>query len=76
MGEIVLKNTFSLDLFLRMMSKRSQYILNIFLQGLVPIYNQILYKYVLIQWLCLNNIPKHTYNKTRKLKRLKKLIQV
>jgi hypothetical protein len=74
--EIILKNTSSLDLFLRMISKHSQQNLNILLQGLVHIYNQILYKYVLIQWLCLNSISKHTYFRTRKLKRLKRFIQV
>jgi hypothetical protein len=46
--EIILKNTSSLDLFLRMISKYSQQNLNISLQELVHIYNQILYKYVLI----------------------------
>jgi len=49
MCEIVLKNTSNLELFLRMISKHSQQNLNIFLQGLVHIYNWILYKYVLIQ---------------------------
>jgi hypothetical protein len=50
--------------------------LNILLQGLVHIHNQILYKYVLLQWLCLNSISKYTYYRTRKLKRLKRFIQV
>jgi hypothetical protein len=74
--EIILKNTSSLDLFLWMISKHSQQNLNILLQGLAHIYNQTLYKYVLIQWLCLNSISKHTYYRTRKLKRLKRFIQV